>query len=100
MSPRFRTIYVQEPSPKKDYGPLKEYATDIVFMLSGMEEHYTVEQKLRDELEEFDPVFDAVIPVGRVIEAFILGKVLRSRCQGRLVCMGIYFDKDYTFMWI
>jgi len=91
----FRTIYVAEPS--HDISALSVYTDKIKFITSGFESVKDIERIVEENLKEFDPIMDAVVPVGRVISSLIIGMVLSKKCNGKPLNMAVYKDKTYTF---
>ena len=94
---KFRRIFVQEPA-KKDLSALTAYSEDIRYLTAGFEDHSGLAGRIEDILKEFNPDTDAVIPVGRVVAAFILGAQIAAAFPGKDISIGLYNNKDYTFM--
>lgn len=74
---KFDTIYVVEPS--HDFSALKPYCKRIAFLTTGYETPDELEDTIRQNFDGFNPLTDAILPVGRVVSCLITGYVLTDR---------------------
>lgn len=99
MSKQFRKAYIVEKGRLHidSEESLQKYAEEIVYILTGTERVEEIASALRSNFFEFNPDRDVIIPTGRVISSFLLGRIMRFMPAFHV---GIYNDKDYNFMLI
>lgn len=88
---------MQEPA-KKDLTPLTEFSSDIRYIASGYEVYPDMLLNLDALLKDFNPDTDAIVPVGRVIPAFLIGMRIQRLFPDKTITIGIYANKTYTFI--
>ena len=96
IAPMYRTIFVVEPT-RHDLTPLRKYADNIKYLSSGYDKLEDLKVRMSEELLNFDPAQDAVIPTGKLLSNVILG-VLLSKFS--VIDVGIFIGgdvKDYIF---
>jgi hypothetical protein len=92
---KYEKIYVIE-SSQHDLSALKEHTGDIRYLVSAYDDPSTWIAKITENIKEFDPKTDAIVPVGKLIPTLIVGMAL----QGHAVTVGVFHDKEYHFMQI
>lgn len=97
MSKRFRKAYIVEKGRLHidSEKSLQKYAEEIVYILTGTEEIEEIAKALRGNFFEFNPDCDVIIPTGRVVSSFLLGRIMRFIPT---FYVGIYSNKNYNFM--
>jgi hypothetical protein len=93
---QFETIYVAEPS--HDVSALRQYTAHIAFATTGYENVAKVAETIEENLKYFNPETDAIVPTGKATTTFLLGMLVTKRCLGKPLYLGVYRDKDYTFV--
>jgi hypothetical protein len=91
---RFRRIYVAESIPGADFSPLLTHSDKIIYITNGFEKYDEIQFIISKCLEDFDPVQDAFIPVGRSLTNVICGAVLSKKGE---CSYGIYSKQSYRF---
>ena len=99
MSKQFRKAYIVEKGRLHiaSEESLQKYAEEIVYILTGTEEVKDIAKALRNNFFEFNPDRDVIIPTGRVISSFLLGRIMRFIPA---FYVGVYSDKTYNFTMI
>jgi len=107
-SKRFRKLFVVEPS--HDVSILGKYSAQVVFLTSSEDKVEELSEKIRENLYEFDPNRDAIIPMGRVSSCMMTGMFIgrfieelhktfpESINYRPVVTMGIYKGDSYIFI--
>ena len=97
VSKRFRKAYVVEKGRLHvdSEESLQRYAEEIVYILTGTEKAEEIAEALRSNFFEFNPDCDVIIPTGRVISSFLLGRIMRWIPT---FYVGVYSDKNHNFM--
>jgi hypothetical protein len=94
MKKRFRVAWVMEPG--FDYSVLTKDCEEIRFILSGLETGVSrITETAVRVLQDFDPNTDVVIPVGRVVPAWIISAILVELTG--FYSIGIYKGGVYHF---
>jgi hypothetical protein len=95
---RYRSIYVVEPS--HDVSALKKYSDKIILLTTGYEETKDLPVTISNMLENFNPAYDAFVPIGKLISTMIAGMAIQEKCleYNSQVDVGIYKNKDYEFV--
>jgi hypothetical protein len=92
----FRTAYVTQKG--FDMSALFQYVDDIVFLNTGNKKIRNLISHIEENIEGFDPELDVVIPVGKVVFAFILGTAFSRISKGKSINIGIYDQGEYDFI--
>ncbi len=95
MSKQFRNAYVIERGKLNDVSALEPYAEKIIYILKGDEQDAEIVEAIKNNYYGFTPSLDVIIPTGRVISSFIFGFLLNSWIE---ISIGVYRNKDYTFL--
>lgn len=98
---KFRKAFVTDPT--HDVTAIAPYVDDIVFLLDGTETYDEVSSKVYATLGgEFVPQIDVIIPMGRIVANLVIGIVISSLYNKSLnkICIGIYTDHDYKFIFV
>ena len=94
---RFRTVYVVEPS-KHDLSLLYEHCENMKFLSTGYEVYSKLLEAIENNLIDFDPNRDAILPIGRVVSTFLVGIALANiQAEGNIM-MGIFKGQEYEFI--
>lgn len=89
--------------PTHDFSPLRKYSDRIEFLTTGYESSWAqVKSSLEKNLNGFDPDTDAIVAVGKVNSAVILGMVLQSRFPDKPIRFGQYVSDEEApyYHWI
>jgi hypothetical protein len=95
MRERFKTLFVVEPS--HDLRTMRAYSDDIRLITTGDEKVDELEQKISEALVDFNPLTDAVIPMGRVSACLIAGRRLGELFPDKEIMVGTYHGGEYMF---
>jgi len=94
--PKYRKIFVVEPS--HDLSALKSYTDNIELLTTGYENIDALIPKIESNLQGFDPMVDAFVPIGRLISTMLAGLILGKIAKDTPITVGIYKNKDYEFI--
>lgn len=97
MSRVFRTAFVIEKGKLNDLSALEKHAIKIKYVLNGTEQDLEIVDAIRENFVGYSPGADVIIPTGRVISSLLFGYLLEPWIE---ITIGIYRDKDYTFLTI
>lgn len=92
----FRQILVVEPT-HHDLSSLNRYSRRVRYLTSGFADDESISAQILEELRDFNPETDAIIPMGKLLSNILLGAQLAR--FGR-VTVGIFQGgdvKDYIF---
>jgi len=92
----FDTIYVCEPS--HDFSTLSEHTSRIKYVTSGFDDQDIVIKIIAESFAEFNPEKDAFLPAGKTFMNFIIGIVLGKLFPDTEINMGVYKNKEYSFI--
>lgn len=93
---KYRSAYVVQPA--HDYSALQKHCDRIKFMTSGYEDATTAMQRFEDELKDFDPKIDCIVPSGKTFFNIILGMILVSNLIRSTIILALFSrDNGYTF---
>jgi hypothetical protein len=93
---RFRKIFVIEPT--HDVGILKRYTDTIKFISNGSEKVEDLPDRIESSLQDFDPLKDAVVAMGRVSACMLTGFFLAKLFPKDIIMYGIYNNDNYLFL--
>lgn len=79
----FRKAFVAFHS-KHSFEELKSIADDVVFCSTGLENPDRLHLAIQQVMQNFDPRLDVIVPVGNVVNNFILGAVAIMRATSVL----------------
>jgi len=94
----FRKVFVVE--PVHDTSVFKKYTSNVTFLLRGDERAIDMQERIRENLSEFNPEQDAFISMGRTTACIIAGlEISRFVGAGSKVKLGIFQGEgDYIFI--
>lgn len=95
-SNKYRTAYVVQPA--HDYTLLQKHCDRIKFMTSGYEDAIDIVSRLKNELEDYDPTLDVIVPSGRTYANLILGMFLIASIVRSSIILALFSrDNGYNF---
>lgn len=72
---RFRYAFVVKPG--HNFAPLRPYCERLVFLTDGLTDHVDViREQIEENMQEYDPEKDVLIPVGTSLANMITGTVI------------------------
>jgi hypothetical protein len=95
---KYRRIFVVQPS--HDLSALKKYSDNIVLITTGYERDEDLPRKISEMLADFNPAYDAIVPIGKLISTMLTGMAIQAKCYAlnSQVDIGMYREKDYEFL--